>query len=104
MTSDIVAKYLKPLDDVMELCREMFDTTQPQTATNQELEDLVLRLPTVLYFVSKGVEDIGIHEDTANATRKEVYNNQFIRSDGTIADKQALSDIASQYEYSSTCL
>lgn len=93
---NIVKSYAKPLDDIMDLCNTIFNSNQP--ATDGELEDLALRLPSCLYFTGVGQESIGIKEDIAKAVRTELFNKSRQDAKGTIADKDSIAEMASMHE------
>ena len=90
---NIVQSFTKPLDDIMKLCRSIFNSGQPMT--DVELEDLLLQLPSTLYFTGEGQEMVGIREDIAEMTKKEVYNIAREKAIGTIADKNTTAESAS---------
>lgn len=96
ITRNIVQSYTKPLDDVMNLCRDIFNSEIP--ASDQEIEDLVLRLPATLYFTGEGQEAIGIKEDISKAVKTEVFNKARQDASGTVADKDSLAEMASANE------
>lgn len=66
--------------------------------TDVELDDVCLYLPTLLYFTAQGNETLGIREDISKAIMLEVYNKAFELAEGTIADKSATAQLASQNE------
>ncbi len=67
--------------------------------TDQELDDFTLNLPVLLYFTGEAQESLGIKEDVSKAVRQELYNEIFDKSTGTIADKTASAELATQNEY-----
>lgn len=87
---DLVKQYTKPLDDIMELCQTIFQSSDK--ASNQELEDLLAQLPSTLYFTNEGLETIGIRQDIAEITKKNKYNLARMEATGTIADKNATAE------------
>lgn len=94
----LVSDYCKPLDDYMEFIRNILnDTANPPT--DQELDDFALNLPVLLYFTGEAQEALGIKEDVAKAVKQELYNEIYNKSTGTIADKTAAAELATQNEY-----
>jgi len=94
----LVSDYCKPLDEYMEFIRNILnDTANPPT--DQELDDFILNLPVLLYFTGEAQEALGIKEDVAKAIKQELYNEIYEKSTGTIADKTAAAELATQNEY-----
>ena len=82
----------------MEFIRNILnDTVNPPT--DRELDDFVLNIPVLLYFTGEAQEALGIKEDVAKAVKQELYNEIYEKSTGTIADKKAAAELATQNEY-----
>ena len=93
----LVQDYCSPLDELLVRIKEIVsDSDRPPT--DKELDDFALNLPIVLYFTGEAMESLGIKEDIAKALKQEVYNEQYDRASGTIADKTAIAELASQQE------
>lgn len=98
IVNQLVADYCKNLDEYVKYINKAIqDQEHPVTA--QELDDFVIQLPILLYFAGEAQENLGINEDVAKAKKMEKYNNIYNQVKGTIADKTAKSEIASQTEY-----
>lgn len=94
---DIVAKYCKPLDDLMRKFASILnDINNPPT--DEELDQMTMKLPNLLYFAGEGQEALGIKEDTSKAIKMEIYNKVHMSTAGTVADKEAKANAESQYE------
>lgn len=94
----LVSDYCKPLDEYMEFIRNILnDTVNPPT--DRELDDFVLNIPVLLYFTGEAQEALGVKEDVAKAIKQELYNEIYDKSTGTIADKTAAAELATQNEY-----
>ena len=94
----LVSDYCKPLDEYMEFIRNILnDTANPPT--DRELDDFTLNIPVLLYFTGEAQEALGIKEDVAKAVKQELYNEIYDKSTGTIADKTAAAELATQNEY-----
>lgn len=94
----LVSDYCKPLDEYMEFIRNILnDTANPPT--DRELDDFTLNIPVLLYFTGEAQEALGIKEDVAKAIKQELYNEIYDKSTGTIADKTAAAELATQNEY-----
>lgn len=94
----LVSEYCKPLDDYMDFIRDILnDHNNPPT--DRELDDFTLNIPVLLYFTGEAQETLGIKEDVAKAVKQELYNEIYNKSTGTIADKTAAAELATQNEY-----
>ena len=78
------------LDKVMGTCKSIFQSKDK--ITNQEIEDLLAQLPSILYFVNEGQEAVGIKQDIAEMTRKTNYNIAREKANGTVADKNTTAE------------
>lgn len=97
IAQQMVSRYCDNLDNYIRYVDEVVANGE-QPATNEELEDFVLNIPTLLYFASEGLEEMGIQEDTSKAIRMEKYNESYAIYEGTIADKQAAAELTVQAE------
>ena len=94
----IVNQYCRPLDDLMHRIKiKLEDEDNPPT--NEILDDMALNLSACLYYVGEGVEIVGIREDVAKALKMEKFSKAYDAASGTIGDKTAAADIASQQEF-----
>lgn len=94
----LVADYCKPLDEYMLFVKELLEDYQ-SPPTDRELDDFILNIPVLLYFTGEAQEALGIKEDVAKAVKQELYNEAFDNAAGTVADKTATAELASQNEY-----
>ena len=94
----LVSEYCKPLDEYMDFIRGILnDTANPPN--DRELDDFTLNIPVLLYFTGEAQEALGVKEDVAKAIKQELYNEVYDKSTGTIADKTAAAELATQNEY-----
>jgi len=97
LTNKLVADYCKGLDElVYSLNNIVKDFKHPPT--DEELAYYVVNLPIQLYFNGEAQENLGIKVDVAKAVKQEKYNEIYREVSGTIADKTAHSELASQSE------
>jgi len=94
----LVKDYSKPLDDYISMCAKII-TNQQEPPTDEELDDMCMTIPCYLYFTGEGQEAVGLREDVAKAIKMELYNNSYEQATGTIADKTATAELASQHEF-----
>ena len=74
----------------MGTCKSIFQSKDK--ITNQEIEDLLAQLPSILYFVNEGQEAVGIKQDIAEMTKKANYNIAREKANGTVADKNTTAE------------
>ena len=87
---NISKEFTQELDKVMGICKSIFQSKDK--ITNQEIEDLLAQLPSILYFVNEGQEAVGIKQDIAEMTRKTNYNIAREKANGTVADKNTTAE------------
>lgn len=94
----LVLNHCKMLDDLIQKIKlSIEDKDNPPTS--EELDYYTLNMPVALYYASEAQEVLGIKEDVALATKKEIYNAIFEKAQKTVADKTAAAELASQAEY-----
>lgn len=100
---EIVNEIIKPhsadLDRYVDFIRDILrDGENPPT--EMELDDFCLNLSVYLYYAGGMQEQLGIRDDISRALYKEIYNSyRQSQEKGTVADKDALAELASQQEY-----
>lgn len=95
ISDKLVKEYCEDLDNIMIEISELLASTN---FTDKHLENFILDLANTLYFTGSAQEDLGIKEDTCKAIRAEIYNKTYEDSKGTVAQKNALSELATQQE------
>lgn len=95
VSDELVEKYCSELDNEMDYIGQLLEQGN---MTNSELEFVILDLANILYFTGSAQEDLGIKEDTCKSIRQELYNKTYEDSKGTVAQKNALSELATQQE------
>lgn len=98
IVSNLVKSYSQTLDDYVSLCQQII-TDKVNPPTDEELDDMCMTLPCYLYFAGEGQEALGLREDIAKAIKMELYNSTYEQAIGTISDKTATAELASQHEY-----
>lgn len=97
----IIEPQCKELDEYIIYVKKLIDDTNTPIS-NAELEDIVLTIPSLLYFMGTLQENIGIREDIANFDRKDKYNRVISETSGTVQAKTALADLETQNEVLAT--
>lgn len=95
ISDKLVEQYCEDLDYEMSYIRNCLGNNE---MTDQMLETYIMTLANILYFTGSAQEDLGIKEDTCKAIRAEIYNKTYEDSKGTVAQKNALSELATQQE------
>lgn len=62
------------------------------------IEDMLLNINSMLYWVGDGLETITLKESIARMIREEAYNNSYNNTDGTMGDKKSTATLNSQQE------
>ena len=62
--------------------------------TDDQLQDCILNLASILYFTSSQVERAGIQQDMYTAIRKKTYNEARLQASGTVAEKDSMAMLA----------
>ena len=60
--------------------------------TNEELDDIIMTIPTLLYFISEQQEKLGIKHDVSKSSRELLYNKIYMDTPGTAGIKKARAD------------
>ena len=90
---NIVNEHTSELTATIESIRSMLkDTTD--ILTDQEIEDIMLRLPIILYDKTDDQEIVGLQSDFANQIYKEAYNEAYKLARGTISDKTSVAELS----------
>ncbi len=95
IVNQLVDNYCGPLDKCMLEFKTILDNSS-YPPTDQQLEDMVLRLPNLLYFTGEAVESLGIKSDIAEAIKMELYNEIHLQTEGTVAVRQAAAELETQ--------
>ena len=94
----IITTYVEDLDNyVSHIDERLCDKANPPT--DAEMDRFCLNLSSLIYFASSMSERLGIRDDIAKATYKEVYNTTRDNTEkGTVQDKNTLAELAAQQE------
>lgn len=93
---NLVGKYSKELDEFISDVKAKLPSDK---LSNEEIEDLTLKIPIFMYFAVDGVEALGLQSDTAKGIRTEMFQEAFLKADGTIKDKEHTAGSATINEY-----
>lgn len=95
----IINKYSDELDRYVDYVDSVV-RRDDRPPTDEELDDFILNLSTLIYYASAGCEDMGIRDDIAKSKYKEAYNNaRSTLCKGTVADKNMQAELDVQEEH-----
>lgn len=86
IVDQLVTKYCSSLDDLMEKLRDAINDVK-YPLSDEELDQVSLKLASMLYFVSQTLENVGIRLDIAKFIRTETYGRIHMATEGTVSDK-----------------
>lgn len=99
LVQNIADSFLEPychdLDIFMDALTKKIVTNPSVSLANEEIEQDLLQLTSLLYYATNASENLGIKADLAETMRKDVYNTVLISTNGTIIDKNATADASS---------
>lgn len=93
VVDNIIAKYLRELDEIMEDTRDIIEQLGDDTLSDEDLERITLQLPIYYYFACGGLEDLGVESENATAIKDEIYNEIYLDQEGTIQDKSKAAEL-----------
>lgn len=91
IVDELINSYCGQVDELIYKFRACLNDKE-NPVTEEELDDVCLKLPSYLYFIGEAQEKFGIKEDIAKSIKMELYNSIHRNTKGTIADKQAASE------------
>ena len=105
LASEVLTTYTADLGKVM--TNVYNDVIAVEAPADKVLENYMLSLSNILYFVGSKLETVGIKDDVAEMTKKEAYNNTYLEKIAesasaskkpTVAELSAISEESSKYE------
>ena len=91
--NNIVDYHTKELTIHIQSIREMLKD-ETDILSDQEIEDIMLRLPIILYDKTDDQELVGLQSDFANQVYKEAYNEAYKLARGTVGDKTSVAELS----------
>lgn len=61
---------------------------------DEQLNDIVMKIPLYLYYNNSLQEKLGSSEDLAKIIKDDTYNKALLKATGTVKEKEAVADIA----------
>lgn len=96
LVNSIVAEHCRALDEYMKQVDNAL--CAPKKPTTTMLEDMLLNINSLLYWVGDGLEVTTLRESMAKMVKEERYNKAYNDTTGTMGDKTATAKLASQEE------
>lgn len=98
IVTDVITPYVRDLDNLVDKITGVLNDENNPNLSSDELESALLRITTILYYVTDKAESVGIRSDIATSARKEVYNRIIRESQGTVNEKVAMAEEESTTE------
>lgn len=92
VVDSIVKKYCEDLTCIIHKIRQLVKD-ETTIISDQEIEDILLQLPIILYDITDSQELVGLQLDISNQILKEASSEAFKLARGTIKEKEAVTDL-----------
>ena len=104
--SDIIDEYVNKLVDkcctnLDSYIQYVFDllNRDDRAIADSELDDIVLTIPSLIYFAGETQERLGIRHDVSETNRKSMYNELYLKATGTAQCRKSDAELkTSEYE------
>ena len=93
----IVDEHIGGLSETIDKIKSMLKD-ETDILTDQEIEDILLQLPLLLYDMTDDQEVVGMQSDLAGLIYKEAYNEALKIARGTVQEKTSASELATMAE------
>lgn len=97
IVDSLVQSCCQELDDYIIYVKRLLDDVDTPI-TDGELDDIILTIPTLLYFAGNAQESLGIREDISKMDETSKYNQVLVEAPGTVQAKQAYAKLQTQNE------
>lgn len=97
--NNIVSQYCSDLDTLVTNIKNILFSQTDDPMSDEELDSSIMKLSSILYFVSEKQEELGIKEDISKSFYNETYNTtRNSLTTGTVSDKDSYAKLQSQQE------
>lgn len=83
------------LDDFIKYVSSII-SDRDNPVTDAELDDIILTIPTLVYFAGEMQEQLGIKYDVSNTRRQNIFNSTIVNTSGTVMDKKAIAELGTE--------
>ncbi len=90
IVNQLIAKYSKELDNYVDDVKNMLENRTK--LSDDEIEDLTIKVPLYLYNICDGIETLGIEGDTAKQRKTQLFHEAVMEYEGTIRDKESYAN------------
>ena len=91
LVDNLVQKCCGNLDKYLEYVNKILGNSD-YALTNDELDDIIITIPSILYYVGDQQEKLGIKRDVSESTRSLLYNKIYLETTGTAGARKAAAD------------
>lgn len=88
LVDELVSKCCGSFDEYLKYVSDLINGGVANI-TDEQLDDIILTIPTHLYFVGTQQERLGIKQDMSESLRNAMYNKIFLELTGTVSAKDA---------------
>lgn len=97
----ILTNYMEEIDEVVESIERVIkdiESGEISRYSNEDLELIAIKIPTLMYKLGGNLERMGIRYDFTKALKEFNNNEIFIKSAGTVTDRKSIADNDTKYE------
>lgn len=91
LVDSFVSEVCSDLDKYVTYVQGMLDANEQTPITDKELDDIIMTIPTLLYYIGDKQESLGIREDLAKLNETTKYHECILNSDGAVAIRQSIA-------------
>ena len=99
----IVLMYSEGLDKTIKEIDELFSCGEIDNIPSQRLENYCIKIPSFLYYMASGMEEIGTKLDILSQEKKDVYNRCYLDEEGTATERKSKAELETS-DYALTCM
>lgn len=91
-SNDLVAEYVKDLDDVIAELEQIMDSigeASIEDIPDSQIEYYCLKIPALMYRAGVKVEELGMQADIASNSKRTAQNEAMLKVSGTVPEKKA---------------
>lgn len=98
IVDSIVNSCCDKLDNYIEYVVKDLLNQEDYSLTNTELDDIIMTIPTMLYFVGTQQEKLGVKRDVSKQKRSLVFNEELAKAEGAQGLRKAVAENKVFYE------